>query len=114
MITRVIPSLLLLAAAVPAADLPAIPAEPLGGRKELLFQDDFESATPAVSWHRAVDTFTLEGGTLKGTQTREKDQPSMTVWHAAPRARYNRAASASRQTVAIPAGAGPYPSHGPP
>ena len=76
MITRLILPLFLLSPVAPAADLPAIPAEPLGDCKELLFQDDFESATPAAAWHRVVDTFTFESGTLKGTQTREKDQPS--------------------------------------
>lgn len=59
-----------------AADLPKIPAEALAEKKELLFSDDFESATPAKPWHKVVDTFTFENGTLKGVQTREKDMPS--------------------------------------
>src|SRR5881409_1056182 len=59
-----------------AADLSTVPAESIAKKKELLFSDDFESATPAKPWHRVVDTFAFEKGTLKGTQTREKDTPS--------------------------------------
>jgi hypothetical protein len=59
-----------------AADLPKIPAKPIAEKKELLFSDDFESATPAKPWHKVVDTFSFENGTLKGVQTREKDMPS--------------------------------------
>jgi hypothetical protein len=59
-----------------AADLPTIPEKPIAEKKELLFSDDMESATPAKPWHKVVDTFTFEKGTLKGTQTREKDQPT--------------------------------------
>jgi len=55
------------------ADLSTVPAESIARKKELLFSDDFESATPAKPWHRVVDTFAFENGTLKGTQTREKD-----------------------------------------
>src|SRR5947208_9994783 len=62
--------------AVLAADLPAIPAEPLAKKKELLFSDDFESAEPAKVWHKVVPTFVVENGTLKGTQTRDKDVPA--------------------------------------
>ncbi|MCX6853743.1 MAG: hypothetical protein NTV80_02435, partial [Verrucomicrobia bacterium] len=32
--------------------------------------------SPAKPWHKVVDTFTFENGTLKGVQTREKDMPS--------------------------------------
>ncbi len=67
---------LLLSTFAAAADRPAIPAKPLGEKKELLFADDFESATPAKPWHRVVPTFTFENGTLKGTQTRVTDQPA--------------------------------------
>jgi hypothetical protein len=59
-----------------AEDLSTVPAEFIARKKELLFSDDFESATPAKPWHRVVDTFAFEKGTLKGTQTREKDTPS--------------------------------------
>ncbi len=59
-----------------AADLPKIPAKPIAEKKELLFTDDFESPTPAKPWHKVVDTFSFENGTLKGVQTREKDMPS--------------------------------------
>ncbi len=59
-----------------AADLPSIPAESIAKKKELLFSDDFEGSEPAKVWHKVVDTFTIEKGTLKGTQTREKDVPA--------------------------------------
>ena len=59
-----------------AADLPAIPAEPIAKKKEVLFSDDFQGATPDKRWHRVVDTFVVENGTLKGTQTRDKDIPA--------------------------------------
>jgi hypothetical protein len=59
-----------------AADLPTIPAEPIAKKKELLFSDDFEGAEPAKVWHRVVPTFTVEKGTLKGTQTRDKNIPA--------------------------------------
>lgn len=59
-----------------AADPSTVPAESIARKKELLFSDDFESATPAKPWHRVVDTFAFENGTLKGTQTREKNTPS--------------------------------------
>ncbi len=66
----------LITTAALAADLSTVPAESIAHKKELLFSDDFESATPAKPWHRVVDTFAFEKGTLKGTQTREKDTPS--------------------------------------
>lgn len=59
-----------------AADAPAIPAESIAKKKELLFSDDFESATPAKPWHKVVDTFAFEKGTLKGTQTRDQNIPA--------------------------------------
>lgn len=58
-----------------AADRPPIPANPIAEKKELLFSDDFESE-PGKAWHRVVPTFAFEGGTLKGTQTREKNIPA--------------------------------------
>ncbi len=70
------PALLLASGSLFAADLPAIPASSLAVKKEQLFSDNFESATPAKEWHRVVDTFTFENGLLKGTQTREKDMAS--------------------------------------
>src|SRR5947208_16268491 len=63
--------------AVLAADLPAIPAEPLAKKKELLFSDDFEGAEPAKVWHKVVPTFVVEKGALKGTQTRDKNIPAV-------------------------------------
>ena len=75
--TRTLPALFcLVAVSAHAADLPAIPAGPIAKKKELLFADDFQGATPAKAWHRVVDTFAFENGALKGTQTREKDTPS--------------------------------------
>lgn len=67
---------LLTTAAAFAADLPAIPAEPIAIKKELLFSDDFESAEPAKVWHRVVPTFAFAKGALKGTQTRDKNIPA--------------------------------------
>jgi hypothetical protein len=68
--------LLIVAAPVLAADLPPIPAGPIAVKRELLFSDDFESAEPARVWHRVVPTFAVEGGALKGTQTRDKNVPA--------------------------------------
>jgi hypothetical protein len=59
-----------------AADLPAVPSEPIAKKKELLFSDDFESAEPNKLWHKVVPTFTFEKGALKGTQTRDKNVPA--------------------------------------
>lgn len=59
-----------------AADLPPIPDHAIAQKKELLFSDDFEGKQPAKQWHKVVPTFTFENGTLKGTQTRDKDMPS--------------------------------------
>ena len=67
---------LLTCAAASAADLPRIPSKSIAVKKEVLFKDDFQGATPAKEWHKVVPTFTVENGTLKGTQTREKDMPS--------------------------------------
>ena len=69
-------SLFVLAAHVSAADPIPVPDKSLAVKKELLFSDDFESAEPAKQWHKVVPTFTFEKGTLKGTQTRDKDVPS--------------------------------------
>jgi hypothetical protein len=66
----------LLSATALAADLPAIPAKSIAEKKELLFSDDFEGAEPAKVWHQVVPTFVIEKGTLKGTQTRDKDVPA--------------------------------------
>ncbi|HSI37318.1 MAG: hypothetical protein ACAI43_19440 [Phycisphaerae bacterium] len=68
------PASFALAADKPA--LPPVPAEPIAVKKELLFSDDFESATPAKPWHRVVPTFAFEKGVLKGTQTRDKAIPA--------------------------------------
>jgi hypothetical protein len=66
----------LLTASALAADLPAIPAQSIARKKELLFADDFEGAQSAKVWHKVVPTFVIEKGTLKGTQTRDKDIPA--------------------------------------
>lgn len=76
MILRLTTPLLLLVSASLAAELPRIPAKPVAEKKELLFSDDFQSASPAQPWHRVVDTFTFSEGALKGTQTRVTDTPS--------------------------------------
>ena len=70
---------LLITSAAFAADAPkppAIPAQPIAKKKELLFSDNFDGSTPDKRWHRVVDTFAVENGTLKGTQTRDKDVPA--------------------------------------
>jgi hypothetical protein len=59
-----------------AADPPAIPDKSIAQKKELLFSDDFEGAEPAKLWHKVVPTFAFEKGTLKGTQTRDKNIPA--------------------------------------
>lgn len=70
---RILALPLLVTSVTLAADLPAIPDKPIAAKKELLFSDDFEGAEPAKVWHKVVATFAVEKGTLKGTQTREKD-----------------------------------------
>ena len=75
--TRTILALaLLVTSAALAADLPAIPGTPIAKKKELLFSDDFEGATPDKVWHKVVPTFAIEKGMLKGTQTRDKNIPA--------------------------------------
>jgi hypothetical protein len=59
-----------------ADDPPAIPAKPIAEKKELLFSDDFQGAEPAKVWHKVVQTFAVENGTLKGTQTRDQNVPA--------------------------------------
>jgi hypothetical protein len=76
MISRFLAPLVLVATAAIAADLPRIPSKPISVKKELLFSDDFEGGEPAKVWHKVVPTFAVENGTLKGTQTRDKDVPS--------------------------------------
>ncbi len=59
-----------------AVELPSIPAEAIAKKKELLFSDDFQGAEPAKVWHKVVPTFAVEGGVLKGTQTRDVNIPA--------------------------------------
>jgi hypothetical protein len=66
----------LIATVAAAADLPSIPAKPIAVKKEILFSDDFEGAEPAKVWHQVVPTFVVENGTLKGSQTRDKNVPA--------------------------------------
>jgi len=58
------------------AALPSIPKDSIAKKGELLFSDDFQGATHDAKWHRVVDTFVFENGTLKGTQTRDQDVPA--------------------------------------
>src|SRR3954465_1660523 len=67
---------LLLAVTTFAAERPPVPAESIAKKKDLLFSDDFQGAEPAKVWHKVVPTFTVENGTLKGTQTRDKNIPA--------------------------------------
>lgn len=67
---------LLIASAVLAADLPAVPSDSIARKKELLFSDDFQGAEPAKVWHQVVPTFVIENGALKGTQTRDQNIPA--------------------------------------
>jgi len=67
---------LVVASTAVAADPPRIPDQPIAQKKELLFSDDFEGAEPAKRWHKVVPTFVVEKGTLKGTQTRDKNVPA--------------------------------------
>ncbi len=71
-----LPALLLFTAVATAADLPRVPSKTIAEKQELLFSDDFQGSEPAKVWHKVVPTFTVENGTLKGTQTRDKDVPS--------------------------------------
>jgi hypothetical protein len=66
----------LLASAAFAAPLPTIPKDSIAKKGDLLFSDDFQGATHDAKWHRVVDTFAFENGTLKGTQTRDQDVPA--------------------------------------
>lgn len=70
-----IPCLLLTSVAA-AADLAPIPPKEIAQKKELLFSDDFQGATPDKVWHKVVPTFAVENGTLKGTQTRDQNIPA--------------------------------------
>jgi hypothetical protein len=76
MITRPIAILALLTSTLAAADLPKVPSKPIAAKKELLFSDDFSGSEPAKVWHKVVPTFAIENESLKGTQTRDKDEPS--------------------------------------
>ncbi len=73
--------------AADAPKLPSIPAEPIAKKKELLFSDDFERAELGKAWAIVVPTFSLENGTLKGTQMRfdipEKDGKPAVKGHQA-------------------------------
>jgi hypothetical protein len=69
--------------AADAPTLPAIPAEPIAKKKELLFSDDFERAELGKPWAIVVPTFSIENGTLKGTQMRF-DAPAVEATAGAP------------------------------
>ena len=71
-----LPLLLLSTAfAADAPKLPAIPADSIAKKGELLFADDF-SGTPDKRWVKVVPTFSVEGGALQGVQTRLKAEPT--------------------------------------
>jgi len=56
--------------AADAPKLPDVPAQPIAKKKELLFSDDFAGAALGKAWAIVVPTFSVENGTLKGTQMR--------------------------------------------
>lgn len=58
------------------AALPEIPKNSIAKKGELLFSDDMQGDKHDAKWHRVVDTFAFENGTLKGTQTRDQDVPA--------------------------------------
>jgi hypothetical protein len=65
--------LLLVAASTFAADapkLPDVPSAPIAKKKDLLFSDDFKQAELGKAWAIVVPTFSIDNGTLKGTQMR--------------------------------------------
>lgn len=53
-----------------------IPEGSIAKKGELLFSDDFSGAQPDARWVKVVQTFSVEGGVLKGVQTRVKDEPT--------------------------------------
>lgn len=73
---RLLLPFLSLASASLAVELPAVPATPIAVKKELIFSDDFSGAVPDARWHKVVPTFAVENGALKGTQTRDKNEPA--------------------------------------
>ncbi len=78
--------LLVFAASTFAADapkVPDIPSEPIAKKKELLFSDDFERTDLGQAWKIVVPTFSIENGTLKGTQMRF-DTPAVEATADAP------------------------------
>lgn len=66
----------LLTSAAFAAPLPEIPKNSIAKKGDLLFSDDMQGDKHDAKWHRVVDTFVFENGTLKGTQTRDQDVPA--------------------------------------
>jgi hypothetical protein len=77
----------LLTCGAAGAELPAVPAEPIAKKKELLFSDDFERAELGKKWAIVVPTYAIENGALKGTQVRvtapATDGKPAVVGHAA-------------------------------
>lgn len=87
---RLLTPILFVAASTLAADapkLPAIPAEPIANKKELLFSDDFNRAELGKEWQQVVPMFTLENSAMKGIQMRydtpEKDGKKAVKGHQA-------------------------------
>ncbi|WP_218279992.1 hypothetical protein [Verrucomicrobium spinosum] len=85
------------ASAADAPKLPKVPSKSIAVKKELLFSDDFQGATPAAVWHKVVPTFAVENGMLKAprpaTRTfppltanrRSPPMPPSTAWRSPPR-----------------------------
>lgn len=64
---KLVPILSLLTFACLADD---VPSQPIAEKGEPLFADDFER-TELGEWKTVIPTFTVEGGSLKGVQTRD-------------------------------------------
>ncbi len=70
---RLLAPILLVTVSTFAADapkLPAIPADPIAKKKDLLFSDDFNRAELGKEWQQVVPMFTLENNAMKGIQMR--------------------------------------------
>ncbi len=54
---------------------------PVTEKGELIFSDDFERDEPGKDWQLLIPTFTIENGTLKGSQTRDDHGAVGRTWY---------------------------------